>query len=105
MKKKTRSSPNIRNGPNGISLFIVSRFPLKFNKGILIRIILIKAPIQKERIIAVMPKESPRSHPMPSASLPSPRPIHVPREKNQKLKKNRKNMGPERNGRSVGILI
>ena len=44
----------------------------------------ITAPIQKAKTIAEKPYLIPKSQPIPSASFPSPRPIHLPPETSQR---------------------
>src|SRR5581483_5613970 len=54
----------------------------------------IRAPIQNERSVDAMPAQSPRAQPIERESLPSPRPIQLPLETNQKNQKNMKRIGP-----------
>ena len=93
----------MRNGPNGISLFIVSRFSLKFNEKNIISAIPATAPTQKDKMTALAPRDNPKNQPIPRASFPSPNPIHLPPEKNHNRKNGEKSIGPDRNGRKVGI--
>lgn len=103
LKKNIIIIPNMRKGPKGISLFIVMRLPFEFNEKNSISMILMIAPIQKEIRIALAPSESPRNQPIPSASFPSPKPIHLPPEKNHSIKNGKNSIGPEKNGSKVGI--
>ena len=52
------------------------------------------APITKAPKTASNPGTGPSSHPMPSASFASPRPIHAPREKSHKPKSGAAAIGP-----------
>ncbi len=89
-------NPKTRNGPNGISLLIVSFFVLNAK-----RIKLTAAPIQNARTTAEIPSIRPRAQPMPRANLPSPSPIHLPLEKNQRRKKGKNKAGPATNTHKV----
>ena len=76
LNKKVRKALTIINGANGISVF---RFILFFDKNIMTKLTIV--PIQKDKIIAKNPCEIPSIHPIPSTSLPSPKPIRRPFEK------------------------
>lgn len=60
----------------------------------IIRIIPIKAPIQKEKAKAQMPPQKPKSQGIPRANLASPRPIHLPFETSHKEPKKAKKARP-----------
>src|SRR3990167_5380990 len=65
LKKNTIINPIIRNGANGISLFIVNRFFCKYNDEINASPTPKKAPIQKDSVIAENPADKPSIHPIP----------------------------------------
>ena len=62
------------------------------------------APIQNAIIIAKTPPEKPKSHPTPSASFASPKPIHLPFEISQKKAKKAKSIGPASKSGEIGKL-
>ena len=101
-KKKTKNAPSARNGPNGISLFIVMPRGTKDNRrgknaamrSVMSRKIAMRAPIQNASITAATPWEIPRSQPMPRESFASPKPIQRPWEKNQRSANGRARRGP-----------
>ena len=87
LKKITTIKPRIKNGPKGISLFIVTFSCPADNRVILPNKIIPRpksAPIQKARTIAIYALLIPKNQPIPSASFASPNPIHVPCEKYQR---------------------
>ena len=94
LKKNAVINPIIRNGPNGISLFIVNCFLCKYNDEINASPTPKRAPIQKDNMIAETPADKPSIHPIPTTSFPSPKPIHLPSDISHKKKKNKKNRGP-----------
>src|SRR6185436_10779781 len=83
LKQNVRMVPMIRNGPNGISLFI---FNFLFT---VIKIITQAAPTQKDTNTAEKPCARPRRAPMPAISFTSPSPNNRPLEKSQMRKKGR----------------
>src|SRR5262249_6721066 len=92
---RASTKPMTMNGLNGISLRRPRAGPLRrpaFCRPMASRDTM--APIQKAKSRAATPAPMPRAHPMDNASLPSPKPIHLPFEKCQKAKKNRKKVGP-----------
>src|SRR3989338_11646705 len=101
----------MRNGPNGISLFIVKPSCLFWNEdvGISFRIshvhvgeerirsgIPTKAPSMNAKKTALRPPGNPRSHPKESANFESPNPIHRPPYTYHSTKSGRAAMGPAR---------
>src|SRR3989338_3855796 len=99
----------IKNGPNGISLFIVNpRVSLcEIDVGVNVRKIFFHAseemntsrsdttaPITNAPKRASNPSAGPSSHPTPSVSLASPNPIHRPRENSHSAKSGSATRGP-----------
>jgi hypothetical protein len=93
----------MRNGPKGISLFIVMCLGYEFNEKNIISATPTIAPIQKDNNTALPPRDNPRNHPIPRASFPSPKPIHLPPDTNHKIKNGKNSISPERNDTNVGI--
>ena len=100
---------HMRNGPNGISLFIVNP-PAGFSREVIPSVYSVRmmcgrgnsmhtdtiAPIMNAPKTANRPRTGPSNHPMPRASLASPNPIHIPREKSQSAKSGVAAIGPAR---------
>jgi len=80
----------IRNGANGISVFIFI-FPLERNIIITLTIV----PSQNDNIIEKRPADIPSIQPIPRTNFPSPSPISRPLEKNQRRTNGKANRGPE----------
>lgn len=96
-KKNVMKVLIIKNGANGISVFMVIFF-LEINNRIKLTIV----PIQKDRKRAQIPENIPSNHPMPTMSLPSPSPINRPFENNQIKTNGKARTGPEIKLISVG---
>src|SRR3989344_5547933 len=100
--KKVKKLPRNKNGPNGISDFIViglrttlNLLPgdeLNFLKSMYKSTMI--APVQKESAHAEKSFGKPTIIPRARANLLSPRPIHRPRDTSQSKKKNRANTRP-----------
>jgi hypothetical protein len=89
LKRKVINIPIIRNGANGISVFM----PIFFlDKNMMSR--LTTVPIQNDNITEANPAIKPNSHPIPRINLPSPKPISRPFEKSQSKAKGRAIIGP-----------
>src|SRR3989344_4113652 len=96
-------APTTIKGANGISLFIVSLLVF-FRKSILFKKRYARepsAPIQKARTMAEKPCDAPRRRPTESPSLASPKPIALPRLRNQIEAKKANKIGPENQSRRV----
>ena len=91
LSKKAIKVEIAKNGPNGISLLIVNFLLTKINNKIDII-----APIQNEKMKAVAESQIPKRNPHPRASLPSPRPISRPPERQCKSKKGKLIAMPEK---------
>ena len=89
LKKKTIKALAIKNGANGISVFIEI-----FLRVISKTIILIIVPIQKESTMQASPEDKPKIQPRPSMSLASPKPIHFPLEISQRRANGEASNGP-----------
>jgi hypothetical protein len=108
-KKYTIKKLRMINGANGISVLIVRFFIPKFNlliclsrtKKISRR--LTPAPIQKDKINAVIPNETPRSHPTPKNSFASPSPIHLPEDNSHKSHMGSAKIGPAKRAPKDGL--
>jgi hypothetical protein len=97
LNKKVTRVLIIRNGANGISVFI----PISFRDNNINNTLTI-VPIQKDIIIAKIPDDKPSNHPIPRISFPSPRPISLPFEKNQTRTNGVASSGPAIKAEKVG---
>jgi hypothetical protein len=97
LKKKVTIRLIIRNGARGTSVFMSIFLFLK--PSILgeriIKIRLVKAPIQKPKIKENRPAPSPKNQPIPKINFPSPSPIKRPREKDHRRTNGKANIGPD----------
>jgi small subunit ribosomal protein S21 len=87
-KKKAIAVPSAKNGANGISVFIVTRFATRRTA------IPTTAPIQILSMSAVSPAVSPRNHPNDNSKRLSAQPIQRPREMRDIQKSGSASTGP-----------
>lgn len=98
-KKNTMTVLTIKNGANGISVFIVI---LCEEKNMITK--LTTAPIQNESVSIASPASGPSIHPRPRISFASPRPMSLPRDTSHSNANGNAKSGPDTSANSDGTI-